>query len=94
MGYWGSKGYLSGEHRQEVEEWSGAHETVSVEEVRDYIAEQYGVGYRSKQSYYEVLEAGGMSYHCPEPGNPKHDDVPGLERREEIKKTGDAAGRE
>ena len=35
------------------------HDTVSVEEVRDYIEEQYGVVYRSKQSYYELLEAGG-----------------------------------
>jgi transposase len=94
MGYRGSEGYLSGEQRQEVEEWIGTHETVSVEEVRDYIAEQYGVVYRSKQSYYEVLGAGGMSYHCTEPGNPKHDDVQVLERREEIKKTGDAAGRD
>jgi transposase len=86
VGYRGSESYLSGEQRQEVEEWIGTHATVSVEEVRDYREEQYGVVYRSKQSYYEFLEAGGMSYHRPEPGNPKHDDVQVLERREEIKK--------
>jgi transposase len=94
MGYRGSEGYLRGEQRQEVEEWIGTHETVRVEEVRDYMAEQYGVVYRSKQSYYEVLEAGGMSYPCTEPGNPKHDDVQVVERREEIKKTGAAVGRD
>src|SRR5687767_6568451 len=55
VGYRGSESYLRGEQRQEVEEWSGTHETVSVEEVRDYIEEQYGVVYRSKQSYYEFL---------------------------------------
>lgn len=86
VGYRGSESYLNGEQRQEVEEWIGAHETVSVEEVRDYIEGQYGVVYRSKQSYYEFLEAGGMSYHRTEPGNPKHDDVQVVERREEIKK--------
>lgn len=86
MGYRGSEGYLSGEQQQEVEEWIGTHETVSVEEVRDHMAEQYGVVYGSKQSYYAVLEAGGRSYHCPEPGNPKHEDVQVVERREEIKK--------
>lgn len=86
MGYRGSKSYLSGEQRQEVEEWIGTHETVSVEEVRDYIEEQYGVVYRSKQSYYEFLEAGGMSYHRTEPGNPKYDEGQVVERREEIKK--------
>ena len=56
----GSESYLSGEQRQAVEEWVGTHDTVSVEEVRDYIEEQYGVVYRSKQSYYELLEAGEM----------------------------------
>jgi transposase len=86
LGYRGSESYLRGEQRQEVEGWIGTHDTVSVEEVRDYIEEQYGVVYRSKQSYYEFLEAGGMSYHRTEPGNPKHDDVQVLERREEIKK--------
>lgn len=86
MGYRGSESYLSGEQRQAVEEWVGTHDTVSVEEVRDYIEEQYGVVYRSKQSYYELLEAGGMSYHRTEPGNPKHDEVQVVERREEIKK--------
>lgn len=86
MGYRGSESYLREEQRQEVEEWIGTHETVSVEEVRDYIEEQYGVVYRSKQSYYEFLEAGGMSYHRTEPGNPKHDEVQVVERREEIKK--------
>jgi transposase len=77
-----------------VEAWIGTHETVSSEKVRDYSEEQYGVVYQSKQSYYEFLEAGGMSYHRPEPSNPKRDDVQGVERREEIKKTGDAAGRD
>lgn len=86
VGYRGSESYLSGEQRQGVAEWIGTHETISVEEVRDYMEEQYGVVYRSKQSYYEFLEAGGMSYHCTEPGNPKHDDVQVLERREELKK--------
>ena len=86
LGYRGSESYLSGEQRQEVEEWISTHETVSVEEVRDYIEVQYGVVYRSKQSYYEFMEAGGMSYHRTEPGNPKHDNGQVLERREEIKK--------
>lgn len=94
VGYRGSESYLSGEQRQEVEAWIGTHETVSVEKVRDYIEEQYGVVYQSKQSYYEFLEAGGMSYHRTEPGNPKRDDVQVVERREEIKKTGGAAGRD
>ena len=42
--------------------------------------------YQSRQSYYDVLEAGGMSYHRSEPVNPKRDEVRVLTRREEMKK--------
>jgi len=93
LGYRGSESYLSVEHRQEIEEWIGAHETVTVEEMRDYIEEHYGVVYQSKQSYYELLEAGGMSYHRSEKGNPKRDEAQVLERREEIKKNWRRDGR-
>ena len=67
-------------------EWIGAQETVSLDAVRDYVEEHYGVVYRSKQSYYELLEAGGMSYHRSEKDNPKRDEAQILTRREEIKK--------
>jgi putative transposase len=86
LGYRGSESYLSVEQRQEIEDWIGTHETVTVEEVRDYIEEHYGVVYQSKQSYYDLLEAGGMSYHRSEKGNPKRDESQVLARREEIKK--------
>jgi hypothetical protein len=42
------------------------------------------VVYRSKQSYYQLLEAGGMSYHRSEKANPKRDEAQVLARREEI----------
>lgn len=84
--YRGSEGYLREEDREEILHWIGARETVSVEAVRDYIEERYGVVYHSKQSYYELLEAGGMSYHRSEKSNPKRDEALILGRREEIKK--------
>ena len=86
LGYRGSESYLSEEQHREIEEWIGAHETVTVEEVRDYIEAQYGVVYQSKQSYYDFLAAGGMSYHRSEKSNPKRDEVQVLARRGEIKK--------
>ena len=93
LGYRGSESYLSEEHRQEIEDWIGTHETITVEEVRDYIEERYGVVYQSKQSYYELLEAGGMSYHRSEKVNPKRDEAQVLVRREEIKKNWRRGGR-
>ena len=86
MKYRGSEGYLRVEEREEILHWLGAQETVSVEAVRDYVEERYGVVYHSKQSYYELLEAGGMSYHRSEKSNPKRDGAQILARREEIKK--------
>ena len=84
--YRGSEGYLREAERDELQQWIGEQETVSVEAVRDYVEERYGVVYHSKQSYYELLEAGGMSYHRSEKHNPKRDEAQILARREEIKK--------
>lgn len=86
LGHRGSKSYVRAEERQAILQWIGGRETVSVEALRDYVEEQYGIVYRSKQSYYELLEAGGMSYHRSEKHNPKRDEVQILARREEIKK--------
>ncbi len=91
--YRGSESYLSVEQRGEIAEWIGGYETLRVEEVRDYVEEHYGVIYQSKQSYYELLEAGGMSYHRSEPDNPKHDPEQVVERRAEIKKNWRRTGR-
>ena len=71
VGYRGSESYLSVEQRRELEDWLGAQETVTLEEVRDEIEARYGIVYQSKQSYYELLEASGLSYHRTEKGNPE-----------------------
>jgi transposase len=93
LGHRGSESYVGDEARRAILQWIEARETVSVEALRDYIEEQYGVVYRSKQSYYDLLEAGGMSYHRSEKSNPKRDEAQVLARREEIKKNWRRAGR-
>jgi putative transposase len=82
----GSEGYLSEAQRQEIVQWIGAHQTLTVAAVRDAVEERYGVIYQSKQSYYDLLEAGGLSYHRSEKVNPKRDEAQVVARREEIKK--------
>jgi transposase len=82
----GSESYLSVEQRQEIEDWLGAQETITLEQVRDEIEARYGIVYHSKQSYYALLDASGLSYHRTEKGNPKRNEAQVLERREEIKK--------
>ena len=61
--------------------------------MHDYVEAQYGVEYRSKQSYYELLEAGGMSYHRSEKHNPQRDEAQILARREESKKNWHRTGK-
>lgn len=90
--YRGSESYLGVEHRQELEDWLGAQETITIEEVRDEVEARYGIVYQSKQSYYDLLEASGLSYHRTEKGNPNRNEAHVLERREEIKKNWHRAG--
>ena len=91
--YRGSEGYLREEERDEIRQGIGKQETGSVEAVRDDVEERYGVVSQSKQSYYELLEAGGMSYHRSEKYNPKRDEAQILARREESKKNWHRVGK-
>ena len=91
--YRGSESYLRVEQRREIEEWLGSQETITVDEVRDEIEARYGIIYQSKQSYYALLDASGLSYHRTEKGNPNRNEAQILERREEIKKNWHRAGK-
>ena len=86
LGYQGKPPYLSAEQRLQVVTWIQSHETLTVEALRDYIESQYAVVYDSKQSYYDLLAEGNMSYHATSATNPKYDEAQVLEKREEIKK--------
>ena len=92
LGYLGSESYLREAEREAVVVWIAGHETLSVEDVRDHVEATYGVVYQSKQSYYDLLSAGGMSYHQSEKQNPKRDEAQVQTRREEIKKNWQHAG--
>lgn len=86
LAYQGKAAYLQPEQEQAVVAWIQEHETLSIETLCTHIEEEYGVLYRSKQSYYALLSAGGMSYHRTLATNPKRDEAQILEKREEIKK--------
>jgi len=92
-GYRGSESYLTTEQRAEILSWIKSHETITVEAVRDYVAEKYRVVYQSKQSYYDLLQVAGLSYHQSEKRNPKRDEAQVLARREEIKKNWSTTGK-
>ena len=86
VAYQGKAPYLNVEQQQTVIEWIQTHGTITIETLRDHIEKEYGVIYRSRQSYYDLLSAGGMSYHRTIAVNPKRDDEQIIQKREEIKK--------
>ena len=86
LGYQGGSSYLRESERDAVVGWIKSHETLSIEALRDYLEGTYGIVYQSKQSYYDLLDAGGMSYHHSEKRNPKRDEAQVQARRAEIKK--------
>ena len=86
MKYKGSDGYLSSDNRKEIIEYIEECEHISTEELRDHIEKKYGVVYKSKQSYYDLLKAACKSWHKSQKKNPKRNKEKVILRREEIKK--------
>lgn len=92
LGYRGSESYLSQSQREEICHWIQNQKSLTVEALRDHIQEQYEVVYQSKQSYYDLMQAAGWSYHKSEKRNPKRDQALVLERRQAIKKSCSSTG--
>ncbi|MEL7085457.1 MAG: helix-turn-helix domain-containing protein [Cyanobacteria bacterium J06597_1] len=59
----GSQGYLSDEQRQTVITWIAQEPQRNLWDVIGHIESNYGVRYRSLQSYYDLLKSSGMSWH-------------------------------
>ncbi len=64
---------MSNEQRQEVLSWLQHKDRWEIEEVEYHLAQQYDVVYESKQSYYDLMEAAGMSWNKTTKVNPKAD---------------------
>jgi len=86
LNYKGGKGFLTEDQRYEIIFHLRNQPYCSVEELRDYIERHYGVVYQSKQSYYDLLKEGGLSWHQTQAINPNRDEAQVLQKREEIKK--------
>ena len=63
LGHKGSSGYLNNAQRQEIIEWLKQEKQRNLEDLVEYIQENYGITYKSLQSYYELLHQAGMSWH-------------------------------
>ena len=86
VAYQGSQSFLTDVQREATLTWIGKHESLRLEELCAYLKTHDGISYQSKQSYYDLLAAGGMSYHRTEKQNPRKNEVLVQERRAAIKK--------
>jgi putative transposase len=85
LGYNGKRSYLLATEKDEI--ISFLKQYYSIEELRDHIEEKYHVVYKSKQSYYEIMDAAGLSWKKTEKSNPKKDETLVLQKQEGIKNT-------
>jgi transposase len=57
-----------------------------VEELSEWMQRRFGVTYQSRQSYYDLLKAAGLSWHQTQAINPKRDEEEVELKRHELKK--------
>jgi putative transposase len=84
--YKGSVSYLSKSQQEEINKYIKTKSTCRLEELINYIHETYGISFKSKQSYYDILSNAGMSWKKTEKVNPKKNDLLVAIKQEEIKK--------
>jgi putative transposase len=87
LSYKGAKGYLESQQKEQVLGWIAQQSPqVDRQTLEMYLESEYGVVYRSSRSYYQLLQAAGVSYKKRQAVNPKKDEQQMLQKREEIKK--------
>jgi putative transposase len=74
LNYKGRKSYLSAEQREEILSWLQTKECWELGELEYKLAFEYDVTYESKQSYYDLFNAAGMSWKKTTSSNPKADE--------------------
>ena len=73
LAYKGAKSYLTSQQRAEVITWLRMKNYWDLDELVTYLDEQYGVIYKSKQSYYNLFSDSGISWKKSQKVNPKAD---------------------
>jgi transposase len=74
LGYKGSTKYLTDGQLTEIVGWLRSREYWHVEELINYLDNQYGVVYKSKQSYYDLFDLAKISWKRTQKTNPKCDE--------------------
>ncbi|MBD1845848.1 transposase [Cyanobacteria bacterium FACHB-63] len=73
LAYRGRKSYLSDGQRRGVLDWLQQKQYWQLPELVEYVDQQYGVIFASKQSYYDLFHEAGISWKKTQKRNPKKD---------------------
>jgi putative transposase len=71
--YKGAQSYLDPDERTAVIAWLKAQETWNVDYLKQHLERTYGVLFQSRQSYYELLDAAGITWKKAQRINPAKD---------------------
>jgi len=74
LGYKGLKKYLTDEQLSEIIRWLSSSEYWHLDELINYLDSQYGIIYKSKQSYYALFNLANVSWKRSRKVNPKSDE--------------------
>ena len=74
LGHKGSKGYLTSLDKAQVIEWLKNKDYWDFDELVTYLDREFGVIYKSKQSYYELLSMAKITWKKTQKINPKSDE--------------------
>jgi len=86
VGYKGSESFLTENQFKDIDIFIKSKQTCKLEELVCYIQNTFGLEYKSKQSYYDLLDKAGMSWKKTEKVNPKKDEEKIIAKKEELKK--------
>ena len=84
LGYKGASSYLKSEQRCETITWLKTRVYWNLDELVNYLDTNYAVIYKSKQSYYDLLAAAGISWKKSQKLNPNYNPELVKKKREEI----------
>ena len=84
--YAGTEGYLTKEEKAKIKKDLGEKNVWGLDGLKKYLKKDYGVEYRSNQSYYDIFKNAGISWKKTQKKNPEKDEKKVLKKRREIKK--------
>ena len=71
--YHGYQGYLTSEQRQSIIEWIKAQKIRNIDDLIAFIRTTYRIEFKSRQSYYDLVTAAGVTWKRAQSQHPDKD---------------------